>query len=150
MEEKSNSALRRYHLIHPRPSDQQDRTNPADFQRLIPLTMDHLPSSAGLQNKRRRCSITTESSLSTPISSHDPDLIFDRSLPTTTAVATPSGASKRSAQDDTAAYSTPHFLRDQDHYVRRSFELRMDTQRRVSVCCSRTNELAMNIHEVSN
>lgn len=122
MEEKSNSALRRYHLIHPSPSDQQDRTNPDDFQRVISLTMGHLPSPAGLTNKRRRCSITTESSLSAPISSHAPDLTFDRSLPTA-AVATPSGASKRSAQDDTAAYSTPHFLRDQDHYVRRTFEL---------------------------
>ena len=151
MEEKSNSVLRRYHLIHPSPSDQQDRTNSTDFQHLIPLDHGPFTLTRGSANKRRRCSITTESSLSTLIASHDPDLIFDRSLPTTAAAATPSGASKRSAQDDTAALFNSSFPSRSRSLRKTQFRV-VDGQASTcfSLCCSRTNELAMNIHEVSN
>lgn len=115
MNEKSssqteNSTSRRYQLINPllQTDDESLSNASAEYQQLIPIRLDLLPSASTLWNKRRRSSITHESSLIDPISSSDGAVFDHRS----------SSRRKRSAQDDIAAYPSPHFHRDDDRYVR--------------------------------
>ena len=98
MDEKANnSSLRRY-INH---IDEENH-----HQQILPISIDI--------HKRRRSSITNESS----VSSNNQDFIYNRNIPMTTTIAT----RKRSAQDDMFTYTTHHFLREHEQYVRRFFD----------------------------
>jgi hypothetical protein len=115
MDEKQiNSSSRRYNLINNNHIDQQKKTN-SNHQQLIPISIDHLSTPGIISHKRRRCSITNQPCLSTQLSSNNEDLIFDRNITMTT---TTRGTRKRSAQDDMVTYTTHHFLREHEQYVR--------------------------------
>ena len=114
-EKQTNSTLRRYHLLSTEHhEDEQQQRMISNHQQIIPISIDHhLATPTTLSNKRRRCSITTEPTLSSYLPSNTPDFIYDQNLPMTAARAT----RKRSAQDDLGTHATHNFLRDHEHYV---------------------------------
>ncbi|CAF0820508.1 unnamed protein product [Adineta steineri] len=107
-EKQTNSTLRRYNLINNDHIDEQQRNN-SNHQQIIPISIDHLTTSAAISHKQRRCSITNEPSLSTQLSSNNQDFIYDRN--------TTIGTRKRSAQDDIVTYTAHHFLREHEQYT---------------------------------
>ncbi|CAF1039853.1 unnamed protein product [Adineta ricciae] len=117
-EKQTNPTLRRYHLLstehHEDEQQQQQQRMLSNHQQIIPISIDHhLATPTTLSNKRRRCSITTEPTLSSYLPSNTPDFIYHQNLPITIA----RGARKRSAQDDLDTDATHHFLRDHEHYA---------------------------------
>jgi hypothetical protein len=118
MDEKQNhSSLRRYNLIN---IDEQNSTNSNNHhqqqqqqqQHLIPISIDYLSTPGTISHKRRRCSITNEQ---TQLSSNNQDFIYDRNMTMTDT----RGNRKRSAEDDLVTYTTHHFLREHEQYVKK-------------------------------
>jgi hypothetical protein len=104
-EKQKNSSLRRYNF-HINESNQTNSNHQQQQQQLIPIS-----TSATISHKRRRSSITNEQ---TQLPSNNQDFIYDRNLTMTNAI----GNRKRSAQDDLVTYTTHHFLREHEQYVR--------------------------------
>lgn len=121
-EKQNNSSSRRYNLMNNNNNnnnnsiDGQTRTN-SNHEQLIPMPIEYLSTPASISNKRRRCSITSEQSLSTQACSNNQNFIYDQNITMATAIET----RKRSAQDDLVAFTTHHFLREYEHYVRNEY-----------------------------
>lgn len=108
-EKQKNSSLRRYNLIHNIHINESNQTNSnhqQPQQLIIPIS-----TSATISHKRRRSSITNEQ---TQLSSNNQDFIYNQNLTMTNSI----GNRKRSAQDDLVTYTTHHFLREHEQYVR--------------------------------
>jgi len=106
-EKQKNSSLRRYNLINNIHINESNQTNSNHQQQLIiPIS-----TSATISHKRRRSSITNEQ---TQLSSNNQDFIYDQNLTMTNS----KGNRKRSAQDDLVTYTTHHFLREHEQYVK--------------------------------
>ena len=108
MEDKSKSSEKRNRSMRHLHGDDQQEFPTDDYQRLIPISTDHLASAASISPKRRRCSITTDSIQTSPT---EQDFIYDRPMPNMF------NTRKRTAQDDMFTYTHPSLFREQDHYV---------------------------------
>ena len=145
MNEKSQaSSLRRYPLVNPLIGNEHESMSNSSFsssssreyQQLIPINLEHVSTLGNLSSKRRRSSITSESSRPNLISTIPEDFIDQRM----------SSRRKRSAQDDIDAYPSPHMHRDHDRYV-------SETKTLIHffiLIFRRTNELVMNVLEALN
>lgn len=144
-ENSQASSLRRYPLVNPLIGNELETMSNSSFssssssreyQQLIPINVEHVSTLGNLSSKRRRSSITSESSRPNLISTIPEDFIDQRM----------SSRRKRSAQDDIDAYPSPHIHRDYDRYVSETKNL----IHLFILIFRRTNELVMNVLEALN
>ncbi|CAF1137925.1 unnamed protein product [Rotaria sp. Silwood1] len=115
-ENENNSSLRRYNnnnLINNDHIDEENNRTNSNHEQLIPISIEYLSTPVTISNKRRRCSMTNEQSLSTQLYSNNQDFIYDRNLNLTSTI----GTRKRSAQDDLVTFTTHQFLHEHEPFT---------------------------------
>ncbi|CAF1497888.1 unnamed protein product [Rotaria sp. Silwood1] len=115
-ENENNSSLRRYNnnnLINNDHIDEENNRTNSNHEQLIPISIEYLSTPVTISNKRRRCSMTNEQSLSTQLYSNNQDFIYDRNFNLTSTI----GTRKRSAQDDLVTFTTHQFLHEQEPFT---------------------------------